>query len=95
VTAPASSTERLLVAALVLAAIFMVVSLYVRITTDSDPLWTEFATPLFFALLGVRSIARPAPPERRKAARGLGILLIVCAAVILSLNLLDYFQGAQ
>jgi peptidoglycan/LPS O-acetylase OafA/YrhL len=85
----AARIERMFFVPLVGVAIFMVVSFYVRVTTDTDPFWTELATPLFFALLGARSIALPAPPEQRKGARFLGFLLIACAALIFLLNIFD------
>jgi hypothetical protein len=91
----AARIDRMFLIVFVPVAIFMLVGLYVRITTDTDPLWTELGTPLFFALLGVRSMAVPAAPAERKMRRNMGILLIVCAALILFLNLLDHFQGAS
>jgi hypothetical protein len=92
---PAARVERMFRIAMVPALIFLVVSTYVRVTSRPDPFWSELAMPLFFALLGARSIALPQPPDKKKAARTLGIVLIACAALILFLNLLDYFQGAN
>ena len=90
----AARVDRMFLIAFVPVVVFMIASFYVRITTDTDPLWAEFAAPLFFALLGMRSLMVPVTPETRKGRRGIGIVLIVCAALILLLNLLDYFQGA-
>jgi peptidoglycan/LPS O-acetylase OafA/YrhL len=84
-----AQVERTFLIASVAAAAFMVASIYVRVTSDTDPLWTEFASPIFFTILGVRAIALPSPPEQRKGSRALGSLLIACAAVILVLALLD------
>jgi hypothetical protein len=81
--------ERLITIAFVPALIFWAVSFYVRITTDTDPLWTEFATPLVFALLGAQTIARASSPGSQKGTRAIGILLVACAALILLLTILD------
>ncbi len=81
--------ERLLTIVFVAAIIFWAVSFYVRITSDADPLWTEFATPLIFALLGAQTIARANSPGSQKGTRAVGILLVACAALILLLTILD------
>jgi hypothetical protein len=94
-TGEAARVERMFRIAVVPVIILLVASLYVRFTTRPDPLWTEFAMPLLFALLGARSIVLPGPAEGRKAQRGVGILLIGCAALILLLRLLDHSQGAN
>jgi peptidoglycan/LPS O-acetylase OafA/YrhL len=91
----AARVERLFRIALVPLVLFLAASLYVRFTGDRDPLWTEFAMPVFFTALGVRALALPATPESGKSQRGVGILLIVCAALILLLHLLDHFQGSN
>ena len=91
---PDTRLARLFLIALVPAVLFFLVSAYVRITSDSDPLWTEFATPLFFALLGARALALPASPETRTASRWAGAVLIALSAIILILALADS-QGAN
>jgi hypothetical protein len=88
-TLKAARIDRLFLIAFVPVIIFMMVSLYVRFTGNPDPLWTEFSMPLFLGLLGARSMAVPGPPESRKATRAAGVLLILCAALILLLTLLD------
>ncbi|HLL58737.1 MAG TPA: hypothetical protein VK391_02475 [Allosphingosinicella sp.] len=93
-TPEAARFDRLSAFVLVPAVIFMIVSLYVRIRTDTDPLWAELATPLFFALLGARSVLRPAPPESRKANKAVGILLLVLSVVLVVLTVSNS-QGAN
>jgi hypothetical protein len=92
-TAGAARFDRKFLPVMAAALVFMLVALYVRVTTDSDPLWSEFATPLFLGLLGARSVFRPAPPETRNPARGIGIFLMIAAALILVLALYNS-QGA-
>ena len=93
-TSEAARIDRLFLIAFVPLVIYMCASLYVRVTTDEDPLWAELATPLFFAVLGLRSIVRPTTPEARKASRALGIMLVAAAAVLLVLILYNS-QGAN
>lgn len=79
----AKRLDRLFLIAFVPVIAFMLVSFYVRITGENDPLWSEFATPLFCTLLGVRALVMPAPPETRKVMRGVGIaLLLITAALV-------------
>ncbi len=59
--------DRKAMVVLVPVLVLMLAGLYVRVTSDNDPLWTELTTPLFFGLVGARSILRPVPPETRKA----------------------------
>ncbi len=90
----AARFDRKFMIVLVPALIFLIVSLYVRITSGTDPLWTELATPLFFGLIGVRLIMRPAPPESRKALAWVGYLLFVLSVILLALAISNS-QGAN
>ncbi len=92
-TPEAARIDRLFLIAFVPVVILMLVSLAVRMRSDTDPLWTEFATPLFFILLGLRGLVVPAPPATRKFNRAMGVLLLVCGVLIFLLNVID-FQGA-
>jgi hypothetical protein len=92
--AAAASFDRKSMVVLVPALLLMVAGLYVRITTDEDPLWADLTTPLFFALIGARSILRPTPPETRKANRYVGILLII-VSVVLAVLAITNSQGAN
>ena len=92
-TSDAARIDRLFLIASIPVFIFFAVAMYVRFTTDEDPLWAELATPLLFTLLGLRSILRPSAPETRKATRGVGYLLIF-ASVLLALAAIYNSQGA-
>ena len=84
IKAEAARIDRMFLIAFVPVILFMVVSFYVRITGENDPLWSEFATPLFCALLGVRALVMPAPPETRKVMRGVGAALLAITAVLVT-----------
>jgi hypothetical protein len=86
-------TERLFLFAFVPAVIFLLVSFYVRMNSNPDPLWTEFATPLLLAMVGARAIAVPSATATRKTSRAIGILLIVLSAILLFLAIRNS-QGA-
>ena len=90
----AARIERLFLVATVPVLALMIASLYVRVTSDSRPFWTELSTPLFFALIGARAIAMPWSPETRKVSRIVGALLIAFAAFFFFLAIRD-FQGAN
>ncbi len=92
-TSDAARIDRLFMIAFVPAIVFMVASLYVRMTSDPAPLWTEFSTPMFLALVGARAMAVPASPETRNTRRGVGLLLIVLSAILLFLAIRNS-QGA-
>jgi low temperature requirement protein LtrA len=88
-TAEAARFDRMFLLAFIPIGLFMAASLYVRITQDADPLWTGFSTPLFIGAIGVRALLRPAPPESRRTLRIAGVVLLVLAAVILTINVLE------
>ena len=90
----AAAFDRKTAPVLVVALALMIAGLYIRVTSDTDPLWTELTTPLFFALIGARSILRPAPPETRKVARSIGILLII-ASIVLAVLAVNNSLGAS
>ena len=92
-TAETARIERLFMFAFVPALIFMIASLYVRVTSDPDPLWSEFATPIFLALVGARAIAVPGSPEASKTKRAIGFVLILFSAILLVLSISNS-QGA-
>jgi len=81
----AARVDRLFLFAFVPAFIFFAAAMYVRLTTDSDPLWSELAGPLLFALLGLRAVVRPTEPESRRTSRTVGYLLILVSAVLAAL----------
>ena len=91
---PAAGVERLFLVLLVPALIFWAATFYVRMTSDPDPLWTEFGTPLLFALLGARTILLPSATGSRNAHRFVGGLLIVLSVAILVLSIVNS-QGAN
>ncbi len=86
--------DRKAMVVLVPVLVLMLAGLYVRVTSDEDPLWAELTTPLFFGLVGARSILRPAPPETRTANRMVGILLVIVSAVLAVLAVQN-FLGAN
>ena len=90
-TAPRSEEarriDRLFLIAFVPVIAFMLVSFYVRITSEQDPLWSEFATPLFCALLGVRALVIPVPPESRKVMRGVGLVLLLLTVTLVAITI--------
>lgn len=90
----ASRIDRMFTIALVPAFIFFAVAMYVRFTTDTDPLWSELAAPLLFALLGLRLVMRPTTPELQKTNRWVGFLLIF-VSVALAVLVIHNFQGAD
>jgi hypothetical protein len=92
-TAEAARIERMFLFAFVPAAIFIAACLYVRVTSNPDPLWSEFGTPLFLSLVGLRAMVIPTAPESRKASRAVGALLIVLSAIVLFLAIRNS-QGA-
>ncbi len=85
--AAAARFDRKMMVVVVPAVIFMLAGIYVRVTSDTDPLWAELTTPLFFGLLGARSIFRPAPPETRKANRMVGIVLVLVSVALAVLTI--------
>jgi uncharacterized membrane protein len=93
-TPEAARIDRLFLIAFVPAFIFMVVSFYVRFTRHDDPLWAELALPLFFALMGLRSVLRPTLPEAGNANRWVGFLLIFLS-VVLAVLAISNSQGAD
>ena len=93
-TPEAARIDRLFLMAGIPVVIFMLVSFYVRIGTDDDPLWSEFATPMFMALIAIRALVIPTTPELRKLTRGVGAVLLVLTAIILILAILES-QGAK
>ena len=92
--AAAARFDRQAMVVLVPTLILMLAGLYVRMTTDEDPLWAELTTPLFFGLVGARSILRPVQPEYRSTSKWVGILLVV-ASVVLAVLAIQNFQGAN
>ena len=92
-TSAAKAFDRKFLIAAIPAGLFFLACFYTRFTTDPDPLWSEFGTPIFFGLVGLRAALRPVPPESRKSSRFVGILLIVLSAILALLAILD-FQGA-
>ena len=90
-TAPRSEEarriDRLFLIAFIPVIAFMLVSVYVRINGDPDPLWSEFATPLFCALLGVRALVIPVPPENRKVIRGVGAVLLLLTFILVAVTI--------
>jgi hypothetical protein len=90
----AAAFDRKTAPLLIVALAVMIAGIYVRVTSDTDPLWAELTTPLFFALLGARSIFRPAPPETRKAGKMVGILLVV-ASIVLAVLTVNNSLGAS
>ncbi len=92
-TGDTARIERLFLIAFVPAVIFLLVSFYVRMTNNPDPLWSGVATPLLLALVGARAVMVPSPTATRKVSRSVGILLIVCSAILLVLTLFNS-QGA-
>lgn len=93
-TSEAAPIERAFRIALIPAFIFLVAALYVRLTTDTSPLWAELAGPILFGLLGLRSILRPSAPETRKINRGVGYLLLFLSALLAALVIYNS-QGAS
>ena len=89
--AAAERFDRQAMVVLVPTLILMLAGLYVRVTSDTDPLWAELTTPLFFGLVGARSIVRPAPPETRKASKMVGILLVVASLVLAVLAVTNFY----
>ena len=83
----AKRIDRLFLIAFVPVVAFMLVSFYVRINSDEDPLWSEFATPLFCVLLGVRALVIPVPPEGRKVMRGVGVVLLLLTALLVAVTI--------
>ena len=81
----AARMDRLFLFAFVPAFLFFAAAMYVRLTSDSDPLWSELAGPLLFALLGLRAVVRPTEPEMRRTTRWVGFLLIFVSAVLAAL----------
>ena len=92
-TPAAARFDRRFAFAAIPAGLFLLACLYVRLTSDADPLWSEFGTPLFLGLLGIRGLARPSPPETRKTNRAVGALLLVLSAIIVVLAIAQS-QGA-
>ena len=92
-TSDTARLERLFLIAFVPLVMFMIAGLYVRMTTDPDPLWTEFAVPLLLATVGLRALVIPSPPATRNTSRGVGILLMVLSAILLFLAIRNS-QGA-
>ncbi len=86
----AARFDRKWMVVLVPALLLMGAGLYVRFTSDADPLWAELMSPLFFGLVGARSILRPVPPETRKANRMVGILLVVASLLLAGLAIQNY-----
>ena len=90
-TAPRSEEarriDRLFLIAFIPVVAFMLVSFYVRINSNPDPLWSEFATPLFCALLGVRALVIPVQPESRKVMRGVGAVLLLLTAILVAVTI--------
>ena len=84
-TNEAARIDRLFLIAFVPAGLFFAAAMYVRLTSDPDPLWSELAAPLLFALLGLRTMMRPAAPELRKTNRSVGLLLIFVSALLAAL----------
>ena len=89
----AARIDRMFLIAFVPAVIFLLVSFYVRMTSNPDPLWSEFATPLLLSLVGLRAMLVPSRTSTRKAQRAVGLLLIVLSAVLLFLVIRNS-QGA-
>jgi hypothetical protein len=83
--AAASRIDRLFLFAFVPAFLFFAAGMYVRFTTDEDPLWSELGAPLLFALLGLRVVLRPTTPELQKTSRWVGFLLIFVSVVLAAL----------
>ena len=90
----AARIDRLFLIAFVPAFIFLAAAFYVRLTSDEDPLWAELALPLFFALIGLRTVLRPTLPEAAKATRWVGFLLIFLS-VALAVLAISNSQGAK
>ena len=86
-TPEAARIDRLFLIAFVPVILFMLASFYVRLTSDDDPLWSEFATPLFCTLLGVRALVLPVPPESRKVMRGVGAVLLLLTAILVTITI--------
>lgn len=93
-TAEAARIDRLFLIASIPAFIFFAACMYVRFTTDNDPLWSELGTPVLFTLLGVRTMVRPTAPESRNTNRAIGLLLVILSAVLAGLAIYN-FQGAN
>jgi hypothetical protein len=85
----AARVNRIFLLALVPAFFFWGAGAYVRITSDSEPLWTEFGTPLLLGLVGARTLALPEKPDAHISNRTMGMVLLVMSALILLLILLD------
>lgn len=90
----AAQFDRMFAIVVIPAALFLLACVYVRVTSDTDPLWSEFGTPLFLALIGVRAVLRPVPSDKRKTARAVGFLLIGLSAVIVVLAIVNARTGS-
>ena len=93
-TEEARRLDRLFLIAFVPVGVFFAAGMYVRLTSESDPLWSELAGPLLFGLLGLRTALRPSTPETGHANRWVGILLIFVSALLAALAIHN-FQGAN
>jgi hypothetical protein len=87
------SLAKLVNGALIAALVVMAIGFYVRYTSDPDPAWTAFPTPIACLLLGLRSFLLV--PDRNSSARTQRIVggsLMVLSIVLLILNLVQ-IQG--
>ncbi len=84
-------------AGLIIGLVVMAAGFYVRSTSEPDPAWTAFPTPLTMARLGLRSLLLT--PDDRSSARTqriVGGLLIALSLVLLVLNIVEVnMEGGQ
>lgn len=83
----AARIDRLFLFLMIPAFLLFAAAMYVRFTTEDDPLWSALASPLLFALLGLRAIVRPTTPELQKTSRRVGFLLLFVSAVLAVLSI--------
>lgn len=82
--------------ALIAALIFMAIGFVIRFTSDPDPAWTAFPTPIAMGLLGLRSLLLTPDPHSKRAQRWVGGLLLALSLVLLILNIVELnMEGAR
>jgi hypothetical protein len=79
--------------ALIAGLVFMGVGFYVRATSDPDPAWTAFPTPIAMLLLGLRSLLLTPDPTAARTQRIVGGLLVALSLVLLVLNIVELNMG--